>query len=127
MSLADGIRKHGFRKWYERELLRSHAHLLLTLAGAMGLMAVLEAAWRLRSVQDQALNLVAGLLCAGVGMWALRRYLLLLSAAEMAASQADCPSCETYGRLELVQANADGNEVQVRCRKCSHGWHISGG
>jgi hypothetical protein len=29
MKLAEGIRKHGFRKWYERELLQSHAHMLL--------------------------------------------------------------------------------------------------
>jgi hypothetical protein len=28
-SLADGIRRVGFRKWYERELLSSHAHMAL--------------------------------------------------------------------------------------------------
>jgi hypothetical protein len=27
--LYDGIRKVGFRKWYERELLSSHAHMVL--------------------------------------------------------------------------------------------------
>ena len=37
MKLADGIRKHGFRKWYERELLQSHAHLVLTFLCAMGI------------------------------------------------------------------------------------------
>ncbi len=31
MGLAEGIRKHGFRKWYERELLQSHLHMLLLL------------------------------------------------------------------------------------------------
>jgi hypothetical protein len=27
MQLSDGIRRIGFRKWYERTLLASHAHL----------------------------------------------------------------------------------------------------
>jgi hypothetical protein len=30
MVLAEGIRKHGFRKWYERQLLRGHGHMALT-------------------------------------------------------------------------------------------------
>ena len=32
--LAEGIRRFGFRKWYERELLSSHAHMLLAVLGA---------------------------------------------------------------------------------------------
>jgi hypothetical protein len=39
VKLADGIRKHGFRKWYERELLQSHAHLVLTFLSVLGLFA----------------------------------------------------------------------------------------
>ena len=42
MKLAEGIRKHGFRKWYERELLQSHAHLVLTFLCAIGLFAAFE-------------------------------------------------------------------------------------
>jgi hypothetical protein len=62
---------------------------------------------------------------AAIGLWALRRYLRLLTSAEAVANQADCPSCGTYGRLDLVEANATGDEVAVSCRKCSHGWRIS--
>ncbi len=126
MKLADGIRKHGFRKWYERELLQSHAHLLLTFFCVIGLFAAFEAAGKFRSLQDQLTDVVAVLLCAGIGLWALRRYLRLLSHAEAVAHQADCPQCKAYGRMEVVQerCHADGDEVQVRCRKCSHGWRI---
>ena len=28
MSPADGIRKLGFRRWYERQLIESHAYFL---------------------------------------------------------------------------------------------------
>jgi len=125
MRLAEGIRKHGFRKWYERELMQSHAHLALTFVCMVGVFAAFEAATTFRSWGDQLADLGGGLLCLGTGLWALRRYLFLLAHAEATADQAECSQCQTYGRLELVQSDASGDEVQVRCRKCGHGWHIS--
>jgi predicted Zn finger-like uncharacterized protein len=125
MRLAEGIRKHGFRKWYERELLQSHAHLVLCFLCVIGFFAAFEAAWRLDGGLSRLGNLGAGLLCAATGLWALRRYLQLLHTAERAANQADCPHCQAYGRLELLQSDATGNEVRVRCRGCGHAWHIS--
>jgi predicted Zn finger-like uncharacterized protein len=124
MKLADGIRKHGFRKWYERELLQSHAHMVLLFLCVIGLFAAFEAASKFRSVADQVTDLVAAAVCAAVGLWALRRYLRLLSSAEAVAHQADCPHCKTYGRLELMQAQRADDEVHVRCRHCGHAWHI---
>lgn len=125
MRLAEGIRRHGFRKWYERELLQSHAHLALTFLCMIGIVAGFESMTRGASWSERLADLVTVLLSAGAGLWALRRYLYLLNHAEAAAHQADCPQCETYGRLELLQSDASGEEVQVRCRKCGHVWHIS--
>jgi predicted Zn finger-like uncharacterized protein len=125
MRLAEGIRKHGFRKWYERELLQSHAHMALTFVCLIGIFAAFETMTSAASWSDRLNDLAAILLCAAVGLWALRRYLYLLNHAEAAAHQADCPQCKTYGRLELLQSDASGDEVQVRCRKCGHVWHIS--
>jgi hypothetical protein len=124
VKLAAGIRRHGFRKWYERELLRSHAHLALTFVCLIGLFGALEAATHFRGLADQLVDALAVLLCAGAGLWTLRRYLFLLMHAEAIANQADCPSCGTYARFELV--GSDGESVAVRCRKCAHGWRIDG-
>ena len=124
MKLAEGIRRHGFRKWYERELLAGHAHLAALLICVLGLMMALEAITHVTSASDQAIDLLAVVLCSGAGLWALRRYLYLLTHAESVANQADCPQCRTYGRLELLQANASGDEVVVRCRHCGHRWQI---
>lgn len=125
MRLAEGIRKHGFRKWYERELLQSHAHMALTFVCMIGVFAAFESMSGAASGLERLADLGIVLLCAGTGLWALRRYLYLLSHAEAAAHQADCPQCKTYGRLELLQSDASGDEVQVRCRQCGHVWHIS--
>lgn len=122
MPLADGIRTLGFRKWYERQLLRSHAHLVLLLLSVVGLMTAMEAATLFKSLSDQFTDGMAVVVCAVVGLWSLRRYLALLKHAEYVAHQADCPACGTYARFTLVQALPDG--AQVCCRACQHRWTI---
>ena len=129
MQLADGIRTMGFKKWYERELLRGHAHLVAVIVCTLGLMMSLEAVTRFRSVTDQLIDLVAVVVCSGAGLWALRRYLYLLLRAESIAHQADCPRCKAYGRLELATPTGPAlaprtQQVAVRCRACGHEWHI---
>ena len=128
MKLADGIRKHGFRKWYERELLQSHAHLILTFCCMVGLFAVFEGMSRRRDWVDQAQDLATVVLCAVVGVWALRRYLYFLNHAEATANQADCPQCQAYGRFRLEEeevADADTRVLHVCCRQCGQRWTIS--
>lgn len=125
MKLADGIRKHGFRKWYERELLNSHAHLVLTFFCAIGVFAAFEALGRFRSLGDQVTDIVAIFVCAAVGLWALRRYLGLLLHAEATANQADCPACKAYGRFKLASEQQREGSVSVCCSKCQHRWTIS--
>ncbi|MDP3821240.1 MAG: hypothetical protein Q8R33_07165 [Burkholderiales bacterium] len=124
MRLADGIRKHGFRKWYERELTQSHVRLFLLLLCTIGLLSSFELFSGQRPLADQFDNIVALLLCAGIGIWALRRYLYLLMHAEAIASQAVCPACESYGRLQLMQDDEPNERVKVKCRGCAHEWHI---
>ena len=118
MRLAHGIRKHGFRKWYERELTQSHVRLFLLLPSSFELFS------SKRPLAEQLDNIVVLLLCTGIGIWALRRYLYLLMHAEAIASQAVCPACESYGRLQLVQDGQRNERVKVQCRGCAHEWHI---
>ena len=106
MRLVDGIRKHGFRKWYERELSQSHVRLFLLLP----LLSSFELFSSKRPLADQLDNIVVLLLCTGI--WALRRYLYLLMHAEAIASQAVCPACESYGRLQLVQDGQRNERVK---------------
>lgn len=122
MKLDDGIRKLGFRKWYERELLQSHAHLALTFLCMVGVFAAVEASSRAQPLPERLADLATLLLCGGTGLWSLRRYLRLLSHAELAANQADCPACKTYGRLTVERALPEA--VVVCCKQCGHRWPI---
>ena len=123
-DLASGIRRHGFRKWYERQLLASHGHLVLTFLCVIGVFAAFEVFDRRASTADQLTNVVAILLSALIGIWAMRRYLFLLMHAETVANQATCPVCQTYGRLDVADEPREAEPLTVRCRKCSHRWKI---
>jgi predicted Zn finger-like uncharacterized protein len=124
MSLSEGIRKHGFRKWYERELLQSHAHLVLTFLCSIALFGALEALGSFRAWADQWTNIAALAASVSIGIWALRRYLYLLMHAETLANQAQCPHCKTYGRFKLVRETGAADAVDVQCSNCEHRWHI---
>ncbi|WP_119352807.1 MJ0042-type zinc finger domain-containing protein [Azohydromonas sediminis] len=125
MGLADGIRKHGFRKWYERELLGSHAWLVLTFLCTIGLVAAFEGL-SLGGTDARLGNFAAIGLCGVVGVVALRRYLYRLMHAEQLANQAVCAQCQTYGRLEVTAEEAGGRRLRVRCRHCAHEWSLEG-
>jgi len=124
VQLIDGIRRLGFRKWYERELLQSHAHLALTFLCAVGLLAAFDAAMQFTSWTDRVIDALGIIACGGIGYWALRRYLYLLMHAESVANQADCPQCGVYARFTLVDGVAAAPSVHVRCRACAHQWSI---
>jgi hypothetical protein len=121
--MADGVTKVGFRKWYERELLSSHAHMVLAFLSIIALMASMEA-FRDGSITDKLADVMFVVVCALVGLWALRRYLFLLMRAEVIANQAVCPECGDYGRFTIVAENRGGDETQVCCRKCTRRWLI---
>ncbi len=121
--LAEGIRTIGFRKWYERELLSSHAHMLLALLCTIALMGILEL-FHGGTLSEKLVDVVLFLVSGAVGLWALRRYLYLLGHAEIVADQANCPSCAEYGRLTVVEEDRRNGQILVKCRKCSHEWTL---
>ena len=124
MNLGEGLRKHSFRKWYERELLGSHAYMVLLLLCTIGLLAAFEVYSKGSSLNDKLIDVAAVMVFTVVGAWSLRRYLYLLMRAERVANQAVCKCCDTYGKLSLVREDREANQVTVRCKKCQHEWPI---
>jgi hypothetical protein len=121
--LAEGVQRYGFRKWYERELLSSHAHLLLTVLCCIALIGTLEV-FAGASLEDKLLNVGMFVASGAIGLWALRRYLYLLMHAEEVANQASCPGCASYARFEVLAEDRRNGATAVRCRSCHHEWTI---
>lgn len=124
MGAAGKIRRLGFRKWYERELLGSHANLVLLLLATLALLASAEVYTARLPLLDQLEVLLGATASAVIGIAALRRYLYLLNHAEFVADQAVCGHCESYAKWDLLDEQADGARLGVRCRHCGHRWTI---
>jgi hypothetical protein len=121
-SPSDRMGRLGFRKWYERELLSGHAHLVLSILSVVALLASMESFRDGPSVRLE--NVVFAVISGAIGLWSLRRFLYLTMRAEAVANQAVCSACGEYGRFGVVGRNPSRNETEVCCRKCAHRWVI---
>src|SRR5205809_4396108 len=102
MDPPAAIRKHGFRKWYERQLIESHAALVTCLLCGITLAALIEEVnlvkleWRTAVL----LGVAFGAIVLGVFSW--RRYITVLERAERYGERSSCPECKTYGRFDIL-------------------------
>ncbi len=135
MELAEGIRKIGFRRWYERQLIESHLYLISGFMCLITVLASLEE-FNLRTpAWETAMRFAAMMTGTAFCLWTVRRYLTMLAVAEHVAERSVCEICTTYRGLELSGVSARGpgarNDddealppVGVRCRECGHEWTI---
>lgn len=121
---AESIQRIGFRRWYERQLLSSHAHFVLCFLSVIAVTASVEL-YRDAHGDEAMMFVLFVVVCGAIGAWALRRYSFLLVRAEEAANQANCPDCGAYGRFAVVR-HARQHDLDVRCDKCSREWSITG-
>jgi hypothetical protein len=132
MTAAEGIRRLGFRRWYERQLIESHGFLVTGFLAMIAMVACLEEL----NPRVPGVSLVASLAlvvgCAIVCAWSLRRYHVILTRAEHLGERSTCSRCAVYGALEIVQSGSipagAGSDsaawLKVCCRKCGHQWTI---
>jgi uncharacterized membrane protein len=118
---ARSIGKLGFRKWYERRLIESHAWLITCFLCALAIAASLEGVsfTRAESIPLLVFVFVGGLVC-----WhALKRYRIIMDEAERLGESAVCGSCQAYGSFKVL---GDYPRMKVRCRKCGNEWQLDG-
>jgi len=134
MASLDRIRTHGFRAWYERQLLECHAWLVSCFFGIICAASGIE-------VSRQALLLGLALTVSGIVMalYSWRRYRAMLAFAERLGERAVCPNCQVYAQFKIIAAAPtslpDGTDpdidrgdetfsLQAQCRRCGHVWKL---
>lgn len=136
MDIVEGIRKHGFRKWYERQLIEAHAWLITGFLLLILSFALFEVHNVTAGYRERFTLMAAALAAFAACLFTWWRYRRLLFDTEAAAERANCPHCGTAGRLTIVRLNPhpsmEGNSVPVddppvltvRCRQCQGEWAI---
>ncbi len=135
MPVADRIRTPGFRRWHERQLIEAHASLVTAFLGVILVAACLDQFhWRDAGFKPLAMLV---LIAAGIALCfkTVSFYFTVLFRAEHFAAQAVCGGCGVYGVIEVLASSAQGaadiadaagsDWLNVRCKKCSHGWTMS--
>ena len=138
MDPTSSIRKLGFRKWYERQLIDCHLALttcflsLLTVAACLESVNLQEFGWKP--------VMLLGIVFVGIGFGWLswKRYIRVLERAERYGERSSCPHCKTYARFEILStgmdqvpgpaatavAPLDAAWIRVQCRKCGTAWRM---
>lgn len=130
MELADHIRKRGFKKWYERQLIESHAYLVTCFLCIILVTALLEEV-SFRAPGPKPFLMLALITGAGVvGLLSLRRYGTIMGTANRFGERSVCEQCHAYAKFDIVEsggspATAESEPepwLRVKCRKCGHAW-----
>lgn len=129
------IRRLGFKRWFERQLIESHVYLVTCFLCLILVLAVFEGlnsnAGALERVGMFALILAAGAL--GIASW--NRYRMILLYALRLSEHSVCEKCRAYARFSVVDsARHDAVEtgethgdswLRVKCQKCGNEWTIT--
>jgi ribosomal protein S27E len=131
------IRKLGFRRWYERQLIESHAALVTCLLCGITLAALIEqiSLFKLDLNSLSLLGVALGAIVLGGVSW--RHYITVLERAERYGEHSACPNCKAYGRFEILATGLDeagpaakavapleAAWLRVRCRNCATSWRM---
>jgi hypothetical protein len=135
MPVADRIRKLGFRRWHERQLIEAHASLVTAFLCVIVIAVCLDQ-FRWREAGIKPLIMLA-LIFAGIVLCfkTVTIYFKVLFRAEHFAVQAVCSACKVYGAIEVLASSTPGSNsiadedgggwFKVRCKKCGHGWTMT--
>jgi len=131
MKTAESIRKLGFKRWYERTLLESHAYLATCFLGMLTTFAGLELVADRSDAAQSLLGLAASAFGVVLVVVGLRRYARLLALAEDMGDRAICPQCKTYASFNVTSSGPDAadettppDRLVVKCRQCGNEWRM---
>ena len=137
MDPTSSIRKLGFRRWYERELIKCHlAFVTCFLCGILIAALVEQLNFSKHGWQPVPYLVVVAALVLGWMSW--RSYITILARAEFYGERSNCPQCRAYGTFNVVSSGMDPEPgrvaeavaplpaawMRVECRKCGTGWRM---
>ena len=134
MQVTRYIERHGFKRWYERQLIESFIYLTLGFIALILLLSGVE----VLSHADSSVGYISALTAAAAGgvlmLVAWQRFKALFARAEHFAEAATCPQCKAWGKFKVLAQESSRDEdppeagrphwLRVRCTQCEAGWRL---
>src|SRR5512145_3133122 len=102
MRVTEYVHRYGFRRWYERQLIESHAYLALAFVALILLLAGIEVLGEAKGGMGYVATLSAAALGGVLMVVAWRRFTVLLTRAELFAEGATCSACRAWGKFRVL-------------------------
>ena len=128
------IERHGFRRWYERQLIESHAYLALGFVALILLLSGLELLGNVEAGIRYLFILIAAAAGGTLLVVAWRRFGVLLARAEHFGEAATCPQCKAWGKFKVLAQEASSADdppeagrphwLRVQCTRCEAVWKL---
>ncbi|MGH8719815.1 MAG: hypothetical protein ACREV0_12880 [Burkholderiales bacterium] len=128
MEIAAKIQELGFKRWYERQLIESHAYLITCFLSMIAVAVTLEVEGLMRLGLETLVRLAVAFGGIAVCIFAWQQYKKRMLFADILGEGATCKNCQTYAAFNVIGSGthlpADEFDfwMRVRCRKCSHEW-----
>jgi hypothetical protein len=132
---ATGIRKLGFERWFERELIESHVYLVTLFLCLVLVLALFEQLGSNAGGLERVLMYAAIIGGSAIGIFSLDRYTALLFRALRLAERSTCTNCGAYARFSVLDSargpvedaadDRDGLWLKVKCKTCGHEWTMA--
>ncbi|MGH8727479.1 MAG: hypothetical protein ACREV9_04845 [Burkholderiales bacterium] len=129
MEIAAKIREIGFKRWYERQLIESHAYLVTCFLSMIAVAVTLEvdSLMRLGFETLVRLGVAFGGIALCIGTW--KQYSKRMLLADILGESATCGNCKRYASFNVIGSGThlpadEGHKfwMRVKCRKCNHEW-----
>ncbi|HEY7674690.1 MAG TPA: hypothetical protein VH867_05635 [Burkholderiales bacterium] len=135
MQPAPGIRKLGFRRWFERQLIESHVYLVTCFLCLILVLAVFEELGSGVAGLERALMFATIIAAGALGLFSWERYRTILFPALRLSERSTCENCGTHARFSVIDSGREGAQetaqdregawLKVKCAKCGHQWTIA--
>lgn len=132
---APGIRKLGFKRWFERQLIESHVYLITCFLCLILVLAVFEELGSHVAGLERGMMFTVIMIGTALGILSWGRYKTILFRALQLSERSTCDKCGVHARFSVVDSGrADAEEtvespegawLKVKCAKCGHQWTIA--
>ena len=135
LQSALGIRKLGFERWFERQLIESHVYLVTCFLCLILVLAVFEELGSGAAGLERALMFAAIVAGGALGLFSWNRYRTILFPALQLSERSTCEKCGAHARFSVIGSgrediqetveNHEGVWLKVKCAKCGHQWTMA--